>query len=336
MTLADGGRSPEPPARPDGHVGTRLCQGTAAPVPCLVRTAGNSWAQGSQGELRSPFPPRGDPIIHGAPVPVPVSRARGHQPRGCPSSELPGLAACSAPRPPPAPEASTCGLNLSTGKSKPRLLSLTEGFRVLAPCCACSGVTAQPSKQQALSQVPPFLNSPLPKKNKPIFLSSQPCFTAHPQSLSCPRGHSCRIPGSCQTLPGGADPAALAASCVFSSQFGASPARREPESHGSLKVTAGLIDRRPGRIKAARPRPPPRANPQHPRAAIVPLPAARWSRQPPPGTIEGPFGNQCGKLPEKQVKEGEGNKATSRPSGAPGEGSTLAARPGHLLDEIRV
>lgn len=30
--------------------------------------------------------------------------------------------------------------------------------------------------------------------------------------------------------------------------------------------------------------------------------------------IEDPFGNQCGKLPEKQVKEGEENETTSRPS----------------------
>lgn len=57
MMLADGGRSPEPPARPTGHMGTWLCRGTATPVPCPVRAEGNSWAQGSHGGAREPFPP---------------------------------------------------------------------------------------------------------------------------------------------------------------------------------------------------------------------------------------------------------------------------------------
>lgn len=106
-------------------------------------------------------------------------------------------------------------LSLSRGHGATSLLLAVPGL----------GLTAQPSKPQALSQVPSFLNSPPPKKINPIF----------------------KLPGSCQTLPRGANPAvALAAPCVFSSEFGASPARREPESHGSLKVTAGFIDGRRG------------------------------------------------------------------------------------------
>jgi len=43
-------------------------------------------------------------------------------------------------------------------------------------------------------------------------------------------------------LPGGAEPPALEGTHVFSSKFRTSPIRKEPESHGSLKVKACFID----------------------------------------------------------------------------------------------
>lgn len=156
------------------------------------------------------------------------------------------------------------------------------------------GLTAQPSKPQALSQVPPFLNSPPPKKINPIF----------------------KLPGSCQTLPGGANPAvALSAPCVFSSEFGASPARkgarksRIPASHSRIyRRQAG------GESKPLSPRPPPVQTPGTPVPPPFPSQPRVGVSNPLPGMIEDPFGNQCGKLPEKQVKEGEENETTSRPS----------------------
>lgn len=177
-------------------------------------------------------------------------------------------------------------------------LSREHGATSLLLAVPGLGLTAQPSKPQALSQVPPFLNSPPPKKINPIFKlpAMLPRLLPNPSRGRQPRGCSLSPLRVQQRIRSIARPKGARKS-------------RIPASHSRIyRQQAG------GESKPLSSRPPPEQTPGTPVPPPFPSQPRVGVSSPLPGMIEDPFGNQCGKLPEKQVKEGEENETTSQPS----------------------